>query len=524
VLGVEIPIARGVDIYVFAGPTALNVVQRYNLFSGGGCFPPMWGLGIWYRAYGRADQRQVLALAESFRRDRLPCDVIGLEPGWQSRSYSCSFLWNPELFPEPDSLIKQLRDRGFQVNLWEHIFVHPESPMYPALVSTAGDAQVWGGLVPDLSDPHARAAFTDYHRINFVDKGITGFKLDECDNSDFIRQSSWSFPESSTFPSGLDGEQMHCLLGLLYQRAINDALENAGARTFSSVRSSGAFAARWPFVLYSDLYDHRDFIRGVAVSGFSGLLWTPEVRDAQSGMELLRRIETVILSPQALLNAWYIKNPPWFQTDREKNNADQPTDDAAALTAAVRKLLRLRMSLVPYLYSAFATYHFDGIPPFRALALDYPDDPATHRIDDQYLIGADLLAAPFVAGDAERQVYLPAGQWRHFSTGESYEGRKTHTVAAVGADIPLFVRSGAMIPLAEPIDHIAPNTVFDITMHSFGPAASLRPATLIEDDGTTFAFRGGALTRLTIYPDGHVARAGGFDGIRYRIVNWKRTE
>src|SRR5690606_18415999 len=131
-----------------------------------------------------------------------------------------------------------------------------------------------------------------------------------------------SFPECAAFPSGLDGEQMHSLLGLVYQRAIHDAFEQANVRTYSSVRSSGAFASPLPFVLYSDQYDHRDFVRGVATCGVSGLLWSPEVRHADSHGDFIRRIQAVVLSPQALINAWYCKNPPWLQYDREKNNAD----------------------------------------------------------------------------------------------------------------------------------------------------------------------------------------------------------
>ena len=71
-------------------------------------------------------------------------------------------------------------------------------------------------------------------------------------------------------------------------------------------------------MLYSDLYDHREFIRALVNSGFSGLLWTPEVRDAKSAEDLVRRLQTAVLSPMALINAWYIKNPPWMQIDRRR--------------------------------------------------------------------------------------------------------------------------------------------------------------------------------------------------------------
>jgi len=512
---IEIPVAQGADIYLIAGPTLRHAVQRYNLFSGGGCLPPLWGLGVWYRIFGQANQTQALALAQSLRDARLPCDVLGFEPGWQTRAYSCSYVWNDQLFPKPQEMLAQLRQLGYHINLWEHVFVHPSSPLYSPLHPLSGDYEVWGGLVPDLSLTPARAAFADYHRRQLVDKGVTGFKLDECDGSDFIRNSSWSFPENSQFPSGMDGEQMHSLLGLLYQRTINGVFESAGIRSYQSVRSSGAFASSLPFVLYSDLYDHRDFIRGVATSSFSGLLWTPEVRHATNTEDLIRRLQSVVLSPQALVNAWYIKNPPWLQYDRDKNNAGELLPQAAQIEAAVRELFRLRMALLPYLYTAFARYHFDGVPPFRALAMDYPHDPKVHRLDDQYLIGEDLLFAPLIAGQSQRDVYFPAGDWYQYQTGTCYPGGMTHSISADLETVLLFVRGGATIPWAQPVEFVDQNTIFSILPRGYG--VDPRPAMLFEDDGISFAFRRGDCNWVTITADGCLTREGDCACHRYTI-------
>ena len=90
---VEVPEAQGVDVYVFAGPSMRQAVQRYNLFSGGGPLPPRWGLGMWYRVKADYKQDEVIRLAAEFRSNRIPCDVLGLEPGWQTHAYSCTFVW-----------------------------------------------------------------------------------------------------------------------------------------------------------------------------------------------------------------------------------------------------------------------------------------------------------------------------------------------------------------------------------------------------------------------------------------------
>src|SRR3954469_15528945 len=91
---IEVPRAKGVDVYLFAGPSMRQAVQRYNLFSGGGLVPPEWGLGFWYRAEQHGDHETVKKLASEFRERQIPCDVMGLEPGWQTHAYSCSFAWD----------------------------------------------------------------------------------------------------------------------------------------------------------------------------------------------------------------------------------------------------------------------------------------------------------------------------------------------------------------------------------------------------------------------------------------------
>jgi len=306
---VDVPRASGVDVYVFAGPTMLDAVRRYNLFAGGGIEPPEWGLGFWYRAVGSANTDEALAIARDLRDSKIPCDVLGLEPGWQSHAYSCSFAWDSGRFPNPAGFIKDVTALGYRVNLWEHAFTHPSSPLFESLLPHSGDYGVWGGLVPDFAGKAARGIFGDYHGKKFIDLGVSGFKLDECDNSDFTR--GWSFPEFSRFPSGIDGEQMHSVFGLRYQDAVLDQFKSRGKETYNLVRSSGALAAPYPFVLYSDLYGHRDFVRALVNSGFSGLLWCPEVRNAQTAEEWVRRLQVACFSPLMMLNAWASSQVPW---------------------------------------------------------------------------------------------------------------------------------------------------------------------------------------------------------------------
>jgi alpha-D-xyloside xylohydrolase len=517
----DVPEAKGVDIYVIGGPTMMDAVRRYNLLSGGGCLPPLWGLGVEYRCSADFDAEQALALAKSFRDQNIPCDVWGLEPGWQSHAYPCSFMWSKERYPDPGNFIKSLHSMGYHLSLWEHAFTDSSSPLYPKLERRSANFRVWGGLVPDFASKETRTIFGDYHRKTFVDEGVDTFKLDECDNQP-DSSKPWSFPECSSFPSGIDGEAMHNLFGELYQRAILYAFKNKNLRTFGLVRSSGALASSLPFAIYSDSYNLQDYVRALAKCGFGGLLWTPEVRDASSVEDLYRRIETVILSPQALINCWYMKNPPWLQINREKSNQNMLMSDHEEVTAGVRKLLQLRMSLIPYLYSAFAAYHYEGIPPFRAVVMDYPNDPNTWELDNQFMVGPSLMAAPLFTGEKSRQVYLPKGVWYDFWTHERYEGGQSIEVTEGLDRIPLYVKNDSLLPMAEPVENVQQNTCFHLTVNVFGNHPS--PFVLYEDDGVTNDYLKGDQNQIVLRwknGKGSFTRTGNYTGpTRYAIGKW----
>lgn len=420
-MSIFIPVAKGIDIYVIEGKTITDIVSQYNMLSGGGCLVPEWALGVLYRCNGTYNDRQILDIARHMRENDVPCDIIGIEPGWQTHAYSCTYKWNPERFPNPKEFIDELRGMDYHINLWEHAFVHPDSPVYDKLLAYSGDYTVWGGLVPDFGKPEARKIFSDYQYENLVALGVDGFKADECDGSDLT--GGWSFPNHTEFPSGLDGEQYHNLFGVLYTKTLLETLR--GTPTLSECRSMGALAASYPFVLYSDLYDHRAFVRGTAVSGFSGLLWSPELRGTASKEELIRRVQAIVFSAQCLVNAWNYDGIPWTVFDCEDE---------------VKELFKLRKALVPELVEAFRLYHEKGIPPVRALVMDFTDDENVKETDDEYMFCGNMLVAPIIAntGD-EREVYLPEGEWTDFYTGERVQsGRFTVNTK----NIPVYRKIG----------------------------------------------------------------------------------
>ncbi len=500
--------APGAELYVLAGPTVLDVVCRYNLFWGGGVLPPRWGLGFWHRTPSLADAQQVLAEAREYRRRDFPCDVIGLEPGWQSRSYPCTYVWSSERFPEPASLVSTLREEGFRVNLWEHPYVSPESPIYRELEPLSGSHTVWGGLVPDFTLSEVQEAYMALHQREHVSIGVAGYKIDECDGSELTRHS-WMFPAHASFPSGNDGEQMRQVYGLLLQTMAAKLFRQNNRRTYGLVRASGLGASSLPFVLYTDLYDLRQFVRALCNASLCGLLFTPEVRSARSAEEWVRRLQIVCFSPLAQLNAWSSGTKPWSFPEVED---------------MVRHFIQLRMRLLPYFHAAFARYQAQGLPPFRAMALEWPE---LAEVDDQYMAGDALLVAPLFPGQTEREVVLPPGRWYDFDTGQAFAGNRRIAVAGGLERLPLFVREGGLIPLMPPLPHapgLGAAVPLEVRHYGQQPARLLLPD---DDDETSVAAperQGSLILAVDVLADG--TRCGrvevqGVPGGTYGPVTWQ---
>lgn len=530
-MAVDIPAAQGIDVYVFAGPGMRAAIQRYNLFSGGGVLPPLWGLGVKHRMGETRNQEQVLELARYFRDRKLPCDEIALEPVWMARAHPCTWTWNERAFPHPDALIAELHKMGYQFDLWEHPYIDVQSPMYKALKPYSCDYLVFprGGLVPDFATEKGRAIYADLHERELIDKGVDGFKIDAADQRAFVPEQAWAFPDCARFPSGLDGEQMHQLFGTLAQRTLLEPFRKLNRRTWGEVRCSGALAACYPYSLFSDMGDHEMYVRMIITGGFCGLLWQPEVRHRGTIDQLLSLIQTDAMSPNLCFNSYSIDSTPWMQLDPYKNKQKilYPEEEIVAHEARVRRLLEARMSLVPYLYSAFSRYQREGLPPFRALVVDYPGDPAVAAIDNEYMMGDCMLAAPTIRGAHQRMVYFPANtKWVCFNTGRVYEGGKSYKIKMPLDELPLFVKYGSVVPVAEPLQHIAADAVFRVTCRVFGPGPG--SFTLIEDDGLTYDYLAGLQNRVELGWDGRqgsVRREGNYRGPqRYKIDAWRRFD
>jgi alpha-D-xyloside xylohydrolase len=496
--------AAGVEIYVFAGPTAMDAVRRYNLLNGGGCLPPRWGLGFTQRLQRLTDAQGVADEAKAFEDRGYPLDFIGLEPGWQSKSYPCTFEWDKTRFSEPQKLVQDMLKKGIRINLWTNPYISPEAPIYKSMLPYTSTHTVWNGAVPDLTMPAARKIFFGELYKGKVDIGVSGYKMDEVDGGD-----NYLWPDVATFPSGHSAEQMRQTYGLMMQRYTYEMYHQRNQRTFGLVRASNGGGSSFPYVIYNDYYNHEDFITALINSGFAGTLWTPEVRASKTAEEWLRRFQSNIFSPMAMINAWASGTKPWTFPE---------------VAEQVKTLANLRMQMMPYWYSEFAKYHFQGIPPFRAMNLEpgfavteakkenkkvnleeNPYEEATSKeVKDQYMAGEYLLVAPMFTGQTTRKVILPKGKWYDFYTGK-YAGNGEVITVTPGLDkIPVYVKDGGVIPMMTAMLHAPKNgQKVDIEVRYYGekPGSYM----LYDDDGETFNYEKGEYTFREI----KVSKSGG---------------
>jgi alpha-D-xyloside xylohydrolase len=435
------------------------------------------------------NQDDIMREVKEYEEHNFPLDFIGLEPGWQSMAYPCTFEWDSTRFPEPEKFLGELSRKGIYTNLWFNPYVSPKASIYPALQKHSGSHTVWNGIVPDIILPEVREVYKSHFIKNHINAGVGAYKIDEVDGYDF-----WVWPDVATFPSGTSAEQMRQIYGLVWQQMTTSWFREKNRRTWGLVRASNAGASSFPYVIYSDYYSHRDFITALINSSFIGVLWVPEVRSSKNAEEWVRRMQSVCFSPMAMLDAWADKTKPWTFPEAEQ---------------AVREVVNLRMQILPYLYTAFAQYHFKGLPPFRAMNLveGFAFRPAADQgkldatlnpyasaikqdIKDQYMVGDNLLVAPMFEGQKSRKVFLPEGKWYDFYTGDLVGENEIIEVSPGLDKIPLFVKDGGIIPLM-PVHKNALDACkrLKLEIRHYGTGDGLY--SLYDDDGMTFNYEKG---------------------------------
>jgi len=511
----------GLDVTLFPGPRPADVLRRFTARVGRQPLPPRWALGHHQSRWSYRNARQVRRVAREIRRRGIPTDVIHLDIDHMD-GYRV-FTWHPRRFPDPASLLRELREQGFRVVT----IVDPGVKVDPRFdVFMDGRARdvycrnrdgslftllVWpkDAALPDLNRPEVRDWWGEQHRP-LVDAGVAGIWNDMNEPAGWARElrlGNVAIPIRDQDLSAVvqadpaepelrvPHERVRNLYGQQHARATRAFLERAQPerRPFVLTRSGHAGIQRHAAVWTGDNASRWEHLRlslpmllnlslsGVAFCGadIGGFAWscTPEL--------YARWVQIGALYPFARTHTMRFsrRQEPWRFGPR--------------VEAIARAALELRMRLMPYLYGLFREAEESGAPVWRPLFWEFPDDPDALGVADQVMVGPALLAAPVLErGARSRRLHLPPGLWTSLHDGARYTGPRRLEVAAPLEVMPLFARGGSILPMQGVVRHAGETPGEALVLEVFAGGAG--EWVLCEDDGETVAYRHGAVARTPL--------------------------
>jgi alpha-glucosidase len=520
--------AGALTYYIFGGPRPADVLARYADLTGHMALPPRWALGYQQSRWGYYPEDYLRAVVHEFRTRRIPCDVFYLDIDYMD-GYR-DFTWSARRFPDPARLLGELGEQGFKAVpiIDPGIKVDPTEPTFTTGLARDAfcrlpDGRLFTGVVwpgecafPDFSQTAVRAWWGEQHRA-LLDAGVAGIWDDMNEPS----MTTYFFPGAPVAHGTtmdptvvhragdengppLTHAQFHNAYGLQVARATHEGLARLRPerRPFVLSRAGAPGIQRYAAVWTGDNSSRWSHLRlalrmclGLGLSGvpFVGADVGGFLEDCTG--ELLVRFTQL----GAVL--------PFFRNHSGRNTHPQePWAFGQPYEALCRQAIELRYRLLPYLYTAFAQAAACGAPIARALAYAFPEDEAAASLDDEFLLGDALLAAPVLEEDSPtRSVYFPAGTWADLETGERWTGPLRADVAAPLDALPLFAREGAILPLGPVTQYVGERPTDPITLAVYlGGPGSQAEGVLYEDDGETPAYQSG-VTCQTRFRAGYAA-------------------
>ncbi|MFZ5925474.1 MAG: glycoside hydrolase family 31 protein [Bacillota bacterium] len=495
---------KALDYYFFAGPNMKDILTRYADLTGRMQLPPLWALGYHQSRYSYHPQGQVEEIARAFREHDIPCDAIYLDIHYM-RGFRV-FTFDPKEFPDPSGLIGRLNRLGFKVVtiVDPGVKVDPEYDVYrdgvdqDCFVALPGGkrfvASVWPGAAsfPDFAREKVRKWWAGWHKVLF-DAGVRGIW------NDMNEPSCFDTPTKTMATQALHGEPgdevPHSVVHNAYANLMSEATCEAFRQLLPGVR---------PFVISragcAGIQRHACVWTGDNSSWWEHLLMAVPMclNLGMSGVSFVGTDVGGFLfdSDPELVTRWTQLGAftPLFRNHSAIGTRPQePFVLGEPYESICRSFIKLRYRLLPYIYSLVRESSIKGVPVMRPMVLEFPDDEKAHTIFDQFMLGPDILVAPVYQPGADcRKIYLPAGEWLDFYTGETLGGGRNVLADAPLERIPLFYRRGAIVPYGREMSFVGeiPQALdlVDVCPSEGSPARAFE---LYLDDGETTGYRSG---------------------------------
>lgn len=541
---------EAMDFFVIAGDALDDIIRGYRRLTGAAALPPRYAFGYFQSKERYKTQAELLEVAREYQRRGLEPECMVLDwqcwPGelWGQKSF------DPERFPDPEALSRQLHEMGshLMISIWPH--VHHDGP--DQLELREAGKLLGNGSTYDAFDPEARAIYWKQAEQGLFSKGVDAWW---CDCTEPF-EADWKGPikETPEERQRINVGQLEKYLdpgmanaySLFHSRGIWEGQRGTGStkRVLNLTRSAYAGQQRYgTFTWSGDVAATWETLRRQIPEGLnfclSGLpYWTTDI-----GAFFVGQKEQWFWRgdyPQGVDDAGYRELfVRWFQYGAflpmfRAHGTDTPREiwrfgeEGSREYETLARFLRLRKALMPYLYSLAGSVLLDGYTMMRALAFDFREDERALRVEDQYLLGPAFLVCPVtkpqyygpgsrpLAGAPEsREVYLPDGaSWIDFWTGERYEGGRAICASSPLEIMPLYLRAGSIVPFARG----AGGEDLGLAIYP-GADGSF---TLYEDEGDGRGHESGAFSRIRLTWNESRreltigAREGSFPGMRER--------
>jgi alpha-D-xyloside xylohydrolase len=467
--------ARQIDYWVTTGPDPASVLHHYAEATGFAPMLPEWAAGFWQSKLRYRTQDELLAVAREHRRRGLPLSVIVAD--FFHWSHLGDWRFDPAEWPDPAAMVRELTEMGVRlmVSVWPSVSPLSENydemlergfliatehgpPVHADWADKGVDAYVQVSFY-DPTNPDARRFVWDQVREHYYSLGIRVWWLDACEPE--LKPGN---AENLLYQAG-PGSEVTNLYPRENARAFYEGMRAEGETEIVSLcRSAWAGsqrygAALWSGDIASTFASLRTQVRAglnVALSGIPW--WTTDIGGFHGGGDpespefrelIVRWFQYGAFCPLFRLHGF--RGP---HVDLHPGMTGLPNEvwsfgDEAY--RAIRAVLFMRERLRPYVMDQMRAAHECGRPPMRPLFFDFPADENAWAVDDQFLLGPDLLVAPVLEhGARQREVYLPEGtDWTDAWTDRPCEGGRTRCVEAPLDRVPLFVREGAKLPLRD---------------------------------------------------------------------------
>lgn len=458
-----------IDLFLIAGPSVRQVVERYTDLTGKSAMLPRYALGylgssMYYPELDKDCDDAILDFIDTTREEKIPVDGFQLSSGYCTVETDkgikrCVFTWNKKRFKDPREFFAQMEKRGVTVspNVKPGILlIHPRLDEMKAkgMFIKASDSDEpgigtwWGGkgVFADFTNPSTRTYWKEMLKENVLEYGTSSVWNDNCEYDSLVDKDCRCDFEGKGGTIGQLKSVMSNIMCHITDEAIHETFTNT--RPYIVCRSGHCgiqrYAQTWAgdnLTCWDSLKYNIATILGMSLSGVAnqgcdiGGFYGP----SPEAELMVRWIQNGIFQPRFSIHSTNTDNTvtePWMYGD---------------CTDYIREAIGLRYQLSPYLYSLMERAHETGLPIMEPMCSAFQEDVKCYEEGVDFMLGDSLLVANVVEkGAVSRKVYLPEGEtFYDFYTRSAYEGGRTVELPVDLGSIPLFVRSGAIIPMAE---------------------------------------------------------------------------